>query len=152
MKTYSAWPFEGLKQTLARFVFSRPTMWLPLLILAGACRRASLLTSADHEERLHRAPGAGRRCPLLGRAGPSQTKAGLQPGNLYPPSFGWFLKRRMSPSRPKRRVFLTSWRQTSDCLKPRGKTNWTRWRIWWSWTTSTSSTRSLTSCSKGFSR
>lgn len=63
-------------------------MWHALLFPPAVSRGdVSLLTSADHEERLRRAPGAGRRRPLLG-PGTSQAQARLQPGDLYPPSVG----------------------------------------------------------------
>lgn len=58
-----------------------------LLALVLPVGSVSLLTSADHEEHLRRAPGAGRRGPLLG-PGPSQAQARLQPGDLYPPPSG----------------------------------------------------------------
>lgn len=85
---------------------------------ASSRGNVSLLTSADHEEHLRRAPGAGRRRrrgPLLG-PGPSQAEARLQPGDLYPPSAG-----RNIFFCPPRWSLPDLFRQTSGCLKPRGK-------------------------------
>lgn len=57
-----------------------------LCVLAASSRQsaASLPTSADHAERVCLGPGAGRRRPVLGRAGRSEAETRLQPGDLYP--------------------------------------------------------------------
>lgn len=139
MKTYSAWPFEGLKQTPVRFLIrwcgSCFSSWLvlagehlcwPLLTMRRACTvllalAAASLCSAEPDPHRPRQDSNLEICIL--------------------PLLVDFKVLNAPPPQTPRCVFLTSWRQTSDCLKPRGKINWTHLRIWWSWTTSISSTR-----------
>lgn len=59
-------------------------MHLSCLVDAVSSEGTPLLTPADHEERLHRGPGARCRRPRLGRLGRAQTETRLQPGDLYP--------------------------------------------------------------------